>query len=70
MTTHADEIEEATDHAARKARVDALFGGTQMATSLATTGDEGLPQTTTGERAEAIGTPVPTGPPDVATGRR
>lgn len=30
MTTYADEIEEANDHAVRKARVNALFGGTAM----------------------------------------
>lgn len=34
MTTYADEIEEATDRATRKARVDALFGRTAMASLM------------------------------------
>lgn len=37
MTTYADEIEEANDSAARKARVDALFGATEMAALMAAT---------------------------------
>jgi integrase len=38
MTTYAAEIEEANDNSMRKARVNALFEGTQMAARMAATG--------------------------------
>jgi hypothetical protein len=50
MTTYAAEIEEANDSAIRKARVNALFGGTQMAG----TGCDSPRETASPETAEIV----------------
>jgi integrase len=52
MTTYADEIEEANDN--RKARVNALFGGTTMAARMAAAHGESLRQPVTSEPAEIV----------------
>jgi hypothetical protein len=44
MTTYAAEIEEANDNSVRKARVNALFEGTQMAARMANIGGQISPQ--------------------------
>jgi integrase len=57
MSTYADEIEEANDSAIRKARVNALFGGTKMAARLAAEDGEILRQTASAEQAEVVSLP-------------
>jgi integrase len=54
MTTYAAEIEEANDHAARKARVNALFGQTQMAARLAAAYGDRRSQAMIGEGGEVV----------------
>lgn len=44
MTTYAHDIEEANDDAARRARVDAMFGATQMAALMAAADRDRAPQ--------------------------
>ncbi len=54
MTTYASDIEEANDHSIRKARVNALFGSTKMAASLAATDGEKMRQTASLEDGEVV----------------
>jgi integrase len=51
MSVYADEIEEAADHSIRRARVNALFQGTRMATLMASPDDHSQPQMAVGEVA-------------------
>jgi hypothetical protein len=48
------EIEEANDHEIRKARVNALFGATQMAAQMAATEGDKTQQTTNAGSAEVV----------------
>jgi site-specific recombinase XerD len=57
MSVYADEIEEANDNTVRKARVNALFSGTQMAARMAATEGETTRETATSESAEVISLP-------------
>lgn len=54
MTVYADEIREANDDAARRAQVDALFGSTRMAASLAATDGNTSPQMANEGAAEVV----------------
>jgi hypothetical protein len=57
MSTYADEIE-ANDSAVRKARVNALLGGTRMAARLAATNGDSLRQTASTQEGEVISHPT------------
>jgi hypothetical protein len=54
MTTYASDTEEANDHSIRKARVNALFGSTKMAASLAASDGSAPPQTDDGTTPEIM----------------
>jgi len=54
MTTYASDIEEANDHSIRKAHVNALFGATKMAASLAAAGGDNVRQTANADEAEVV----------------
>jgi hypothetical protein len=54
MTTYASDIEEANDNAVRKARVNALFGSTKMAASLAASDGDNVRQTASSDEAEVV----------------